>query len=93
MEINVRNGIAGGIGAGHELQNAAAADANQPAPGASGISRHASNLTIGMRDADPVSGGEPVAEIPNDAISRDDALGKLVSSAFSLPPPPMPAFN
>ena len=32
------------------------------------------------------------AEIPDSALSRDDALGRLVGAAFNLPPPPMPDF-
>jgi len=36
---------------------------------------------------------EPVANVPDSALSRDDALGKLVNSAFSLPPPVMPTFD
>ena len=32
------------------------------------------------------------AEIPAAALSRDDALGRLVGEAFNLPPPPMPDF-
>ena len=32
------------------------------------------------------------AAIPESALTRDDALGQLVASAFSLPPPPMPNF-
>ncbi len=32
------------------------------------------------------------AAISDAALTRDDALGKLVSSAFALPPPPMPNF-
>lgn len=30
------------------------------------------------------------AGLPEDALKRDDDLGKLVSYAFSLPPPPFP---
>ena len=30
------------------------------------------------------------AEIPDSALDRDDALGRLVSAAFNLPPPPFP---
>ena len=30
--------------------------------------------------------------VPDSALRRDDPLGRLVSAAFSLPPPPMPAF-
>ncbi len=33
------------------------------------------------------------AGISADALTRDDALGKLVGSAFALPPPPMPNFT
>lgn len=32
------------------------------------------------------------AGIPDAALSRDDALGKLIGEAFDLPPPPMPNF-
>ncbi len=32
------------------------------------------------------------SDIPDTALSRQDALGKLVNSAFNLPPPPMPQF-
>jgi hypothetical protein len=32
------------------------------------------------------------ATIPESALSRDDDLGRLVSSAFNLPAPPMPSF-
>ncbi len=32
------------------------------------------------------------ARIPETALARDDALGRLVSSAYNLPAPPMPAF-
>lgn len=33
------------------------------------------------------------ATIPPETFSRDDDLGRLVASAFTLPPPPMPEFN
>lgn len=39
-----------------------------------------------------VSGDESVEAVPDSALRRDDALGRLFSAAFSLPPPPMPAF-
>ena len=42
---------------------------------------------------DPVKGSEPTAEVPESALMRDDALGKLVSAAFNLAAPPMPAFT
>ena len=42
---------------------------------------------------DPVKGSEPTAEVPEAALMRDDALGKLVGAAFNLAAPPMPAFT
>jgi len=30
------------------------------------------------------------ADVPPDALRRDDDIGRLVSMAFSLPPPPFP---
>jgi hypothetical protein len=33
------------------------------------------------------------ASIPDSALTRTDPLGLLVSSAFDLPPPPMPDFS
>ena len=33
-----------------------------------------------------------LADVSDAALDREDELGKLVNSAFSLPPPPMPAF-
>ena len=32
-------------------------------------------------------------DIPDAALSRDDALGKFVNSVFNLPPPAMPKFG
>ena len=32
-------------------------------------------------------------EIADASLTRDDTLGKLVSAAFNLPPPPMPDFS
>ena len=42
---------------------------------------------------DVLRGSEPVADVPAGALVRDDDLGRLVSSAFNLPAPPMPAFD
>ena len=39
-----------------------------------------------------VSGADAVEAVPESALRRDDALGRLFTAAFSLPPPPMPAF-
>ena len=94
MEINLNNnGLGGirmgndafgptGIGAGRETQGTSSVDAGRETRDAVTIT----NAPSGLASA------EPVADIPDAALSRDDALGKLVSAAFSLPPPPMPAF-
>lgn len=42
---------------------------------------------------DALGKSEPLAEVPDAALSRDDELGRLVSAAFNLPPPPMPEFK
>ena len=42
---------------------------------------------------DALGKSEPIAEVPDAALSRDDELGRLVSAAFNLPPPPMPEFK
>ena len=39
-----------------------------------------------------VAGDEAVEAVPESALRRDDAFGRLFSAAFTLPPPPMPAF-
>ena len=49
--------------------------------------------TAKHQSIETLKSSEPVADVPDSALSRDDALGKLVNSAFCLPPPAMPAFN
>jgi len=48
------------------------------------------NVTMSKAET---AGIEPTATIPDSALVRDDPLGKIVETAFSLPPPPMPAFS
>ena len=48
------------------------------------------DLTITQAPASPED--IAAATIPDSALTRDDPLGLLVSSAFNLPAPPMPAF-
>jgi hypothetical protein len=88
MEVNVNN-----LGIRHEILNAGATGASggpADAPRSSGVK---ANLKITSRTADGVSSMEPTATIPDAALSRDDDIGKLVKSAFNLPPPPMPNFT
>ena len=47
----------------------------------------------GAQSFDVIRGSEPVAEVPDSALTRDDELGRLVSSAFNFPPPAMPEFK
>ena len=42
---------------------------------------------------DVLQGSEPLSDVPADALVRDDRLGRIVSSAFNLPPPQMPEFR
>ena len=95
MNININSGL-GGIGMGHGMP-----DAIRPAtaPGTTGSSNvsdrtsfQASAFLSGVQSAGLAS-AEPVADIPDAALSRDDALGRLVNAAFNIPPPPMPAFE
>lgn len=48
-------------------------------------------LVITEARADSISGLDAAEEIPDAALRRDDALGRLFS-VFTLPAPPMPAF-
>ena len=49
-------------------------------------------LVITEARADALEGAGAVEEVPASALRRDDALGRLLSAAFALPAPPMPAF-
>ena len=84
-DIGIKNGMVGA--------NAAdAVDAGRAAAGKSDVAASNANLTVGKR-VDALSSGEPVAEVPQSALSRDDKLGALVNAAFSMPPPAMPDFS
>ena len=49
-------------------------------------------LVVTEARADAISGLDATEEIPDAALRRDDALGRLLSSVFTLPAPPMPSF-
>lgn len=85
MEVNFNKGLAGNLGVRQETL-----DASQVPRPASGVAQPASHLTITNATASPED--IAAAEIPDAALSRDDALGRLIGEAFSLPPPPMPDF-
>lgn len=91
MEINLNSNGFGNIGIGRDAPGANGIGAGVESKGADAkpVSRGAvtfTNAPAGLASA------EPVADVSDAALNRDDALGKLVNSAFNLPPPPMPAF-
>lgn len=85
MEINFNKGLSGNLGVRQETL-----DASQVSHLASGVAQSANHLTITQTTASPED--IAAAGIPDAALSRDDALGRLVGEAFNLPPPPMPDF-
>lgn len=50
------------------------------------------NLDFSKAEVDALLNSEPITDVPESALDRNDALGKLVNAVFSLPPPPMPSF-
>jgi len=95
MEINLNSNGFGNIGMGRETLDAHAVGAANGAKGASGMDaarEKQDKVTFTRVQPSSVASSEPVADVPDVALDRDDALGKLVNAAFNLPPPPMPAF-
>lgn len=91
MEINFSNNGLNNIGAGREAFDAAAIGVGHEAKVGSGVKpQDAVTITNALRG---VSSVEPVFDVPDSALSRDDALGKLVTAAFNFQPPPMPSFT
>ena len=88
MEINLGK-IGEGIGIGREAFETKAAEVK--ATDMSEATRAAANLSI-TGGAVSIASGEPVGTVPESALRRDDEIGKLVSTAFNLAPPPMPDF-
>ncbi len=85
MEINLNtSGISYGNLTGISATDAAKTEENKAAVKSNGIT-----ISEGVASAEDVQ----AAGIPDSVLSRDDALGKLMSQAFSLPPPPMPNFQ
>jgi hypothetical protein len=96
MEINLNNNGLGGIGIGRETLGVRLTSAKPETTDASRVSDNASlRISDSSSRAQPtaLASSEPVADVPDAALSRDDELGKLVNAAFSLPAPPMPAFD
>ena len=96
MEINLNSNGFGNIGIGRESFDATSVGAGSETKGASGIDvgrgTH-DKVTFTRTQPSNIASSEPVADVPDAALDRDDALGKLMNAAFNLPPPPMPTFS
>jgi len=85
MEINLNTtGISYGNVNGIAQTDAAKATEKKNALPSGGLT-----ITEGVASSEDIQ----ASGIPEAALVRDDALGKLMSQAFSLPPPPMPNFQ
>lgn len=70
----------------------APAPSGAPANGTAGRGgRDMADLTVSY--AVPAPEEMAAAAVPESALSRDDALGRLVAAAFDCPPPPPPPFG
>lgn len=58
---------------------------------AAGRGRDGADLTVSY--ACPALEDVAAADVPDAALTRDDALGRLVASAFTCPAPPPPSFG
>ena len=96
MEINLNNNGFGNIGMGRESLDTVTISKGNETKGASGIDagreKH-DKVTFTRTQSSGIASSEPVADVPDAALDRDDALGKLMNAVFNLPPPPMPAFS
>jgi len=96
MEINLNNNSFGNIGMGRESLDTTTISKGSETKGAAGIDAgRGTHDKVTFTRAQPanVAVSEPVADVPDAALDRDDTLGKLMNAAFNLPPPPMPAFT
>ena len=95
MEINLNGNGFGGVGMVNGMPDANGTGAVRET-GGPGFT-DAGSLRISSRDTLDKAGGiaasEPLAEVSDAELSRDDKLGRLVNSVFSLPPPAMPDFS
>jgi len=96
MEINLNNNGLGNIVMGREPLGTSGPVAGNAAKETPEVPR---SSTLRVSDspsklqADGLASSEPVAVVPDSALSRDDALGRLVNAAFNFAPPQMPAFD
>ena len=74
-----------------QTAGAEALQTTSPAQDAAGA-RQAEKPNLSITQAAVAPGEIAAAGIDESSLTRDDALGRLVASAFNLPPPPMPDF-
>ena len=92
MEINLNSNGFGNVGMGRGTPETTGVNFGSEANAASRPqSLRVSGPASGVQ-AGELAAAEPVAEVPDAELVRDDALGQLVKAAFNLPPPPMPEF-
>lgn len=85
MEINFGSNRLGGVSMDCDMSGVEAMKSMDQEATSSKVKVKTSTL-------DALKQSEPVTDVPDAALFRDDALGKLVSAAFNLAPPPMPDF-
>ena len=94
MQLNLNNAFLDNLGMKQGMQGASQAAGLDAALASSANSQTIqSNNHLTITNAVVSQEDIAAAQIPDAALSRDDALGKLIGSAFNLPPPPMPDFN
>lgn len=101
MELDFNQLSSPGFGR-KDLSSASKAAASQgpdradAAAGTPAATYAAQGLTVSKREF-PLPGEVPendeVANLPDDLLDRDDALGKLMQRAFNFAPPPPPPFE
>ena len=84
---NINSNTTGNIG----MVDHVALEATQGVPDSEQARPAKPDLTI--TNATVALGEVESAEISEDTLARDDGLGRLITGAFNLPPPPMPHFG
>ena len=92
MEINIGNNLNGNIGVWPKATGVRVEAEKYEKAEMSRGPRAMSSFTI-EKGRDAIAAAEPLTDIPENALSRDDDLGRLISSAYCLQPPPMPNFG
>ena len=93
MEINLNSNGFANVGMGRETFGTLGVAAGRETIEASrDASLRVTSSSSRVQSADLAS-AEPIVDVPETALSRDDQLGKLVNAAFNLPPPAMPVLE